>query len=120
MVEEIFADIPEIRFAYLFGSAAEGTESPLSDVDVAVYLEDEANIFQKHLQIHHTLAKRLKKDVDLVVLNNVRNFNLLDAILRHGVVVVDRDPDFRFAFEVEAQHRILGYRAFKKAVHGQN
>ncbi|RME50867.1 MAG: nucleotidyltransferase domain-containing protein [Caldilineae bacterium] len=119
-MEELFADMPEIRFAYLFGSAAEGTETPLSDVDVAVYLEKEANTFEKHLQIHHTLAKRLKKDVDLVVLNNVRNFNLLDAILRHGIVVVDRDPDLRFSFEVEAQHRILGYRAFKRAVHGQD
>jgi len=63
-VKEFFADIQEIKFAYLFGSTVEGKETALSDVDVAVYLEEDANTVEKQLQIHHTLAKRLKKDVD--------------------------------------------------------
>ncbi len=104
----------EVKFAYLFGSQATGDTAALSDVDIAVYLDDEANNLDKHLEIHHILSKRLKKDVDLIVLNNLRNFNLLESILKEGRVIVDRDADFRKIFEVEKQHQILGYKAFKK------
>ncbi len=104
----------DVKFAYLFGSQATDNVSPLSDVDIAVYLDDTANNLDKHLAIHHALSKRLKKDVDLVVLNNVKNFNLLESILSAGRVIVDRDVDFRKAFEVEKQHQILDYKAFKR------
>ncbi|HHJ07268.1 MAG TPA: nucleotidyltransferase domain-containing protein [Anaerolineae bacterium] len=32
-----------VKFAYLFGSQAAGKAAPLSDVDIAVYLDDKAN-----------------------------------------------------------------------------
>ena len=45
---------PAVLFAYLFGSASHGRLSPLSDVDIAVYLDiDPAlvlNALQHHLQ----------------------------------------------------------------------
>jgi len=37
-----FSDRREVRFAYLFGSLAKGTQNTLSDVDIAVFLNDEA------------------------------------------------------------------------------
>jgi len=104
----------EVKFAYLFGSQATGDTTALSDVDIAVYLDDEVNDLDKHLEIHHTLSKQLKKNVDLIVLNNLKNFNLLENILTEGRVIVDRDTDFRKIFEVEKQHQILGYKAFKR------
>jgi predicted nucleotidyltransferase len=33
---------PKVLFSYLFGSLAKGKPSPLSDVDIAVYLKSEA------------------------------------------------------------------------------
>lgn len=34
------AFVPQVRFAYLFGSRAQGRERPDSDIDVAVVLDD--------------------------------------------------------------------------------
>lgn len=33
---------PEVRFAYLFESWARGRVKPLSDIDVAIYLDEES------------------------------------------------------------------------------
>ncbi len=34
-----FEKFPAVKFAYLFGSVAEGEAGPLSDIDIAVYLD---------------------------------------------------------------------------------
>ncbi|MBA1437604.1 MAG: nucleotidyltransferase domain-containing protein [Epsilonproteobacteria bacterium] len=59
----------EVVFAYLFGSYARGD-----------YIK-EFNDFDTKLKIHHKLEVALKKEVDLVVLNSAKNFNLLENIL---------------------------------------
>jgi predicted nucleotidyltransferase len=115
MLDNLDAELGKnVKFAYLFGSQATGNVTSLSDVDIAVYLDDAANNLDKHLEIHHALSKRLQRDVDLVVLNNVKNFNLLESIFSNGRVIADRDADFRKAFEVQKQHQILDYKAFKR------
>lgn len=42
-LDEAFARRPAVVFAYLFGGAASGRLTPLSDVDVAVYLDETAD-----------------------------------------------------------------------------
>ena len=106
----------DIKFAYLFGSWATNTATALSDVDLAIYIEDAVNTFDKQLEMHHQLSKQLKTDIDLVVLNTVKNYNLLNAIFKQGIVLVDNDEDFRLMFEVRKQHEILGFRVFKKYI----
>ncbi len=57
-------------FAYLFGGLARGRVSPLSDVDIAIYLADGADIAQEKLETLGKLNELLKTDeVDLVILN---------------------------------------------------
>jgi len=59
----------DVLFAYLFGSLSKGRPSPLSDVDVAVFLR-EGDLSEKRLEILGHLMKILKTDeVDLVILN---------------------------------------------------
>ena len=59
----------DVQFAYLFGSYAKGKITPLSDVDIAVYLSG-SNFSQKRLEILGGLIEVLKTDeIDLVILN---------------------------------------------------
>ena len=39
---------PDIIFAYLFGSYGKGRIHPLSDVDIAVYLKENIDFFEKN------------------------------------------------------------------------
>ncbi len=48
----LFEKDPDIIFAYLFGGLARtGVPQPLSDVDIAIYLSDEANVIDEKMDI---------------------------------------------------------------------
>lgn len=75
-LQSYFASLPEILFAYLFGSQAAGTETAASDVDIAVFfatpeLAGNGDFF---LQMLADLSELLRRDVDLVVLNTAPPF----------------------------------------------
>lgn len=112
-LEGVLASEPDVRFAYLFGSAAEGGMGPRSDVDVAVMFDGNPPL-SRELSLHHRIAKTLKRDVDLVTLNRSRSLPLLDRIVLRGVVVCDRDPGGRFDFELSTHHRYLDFRSMKE------
>ena len=104
-----------IKFAYLFGSYAKGEQIESSDVDIAVYLKKDS--FDAKLGIHHALQRALKKEVDLVVLNRVRNYDLLSDILEEGVLLKDSKDDSRVMFELQKEHEIKDYDVFRKMNH---
>lgn len=112
-LEGVLASEPDVRFAYLFGSAAEGGMGPRSDVDVAVMFDGDPPL-SRELSLHHRIAKTLKRDVDLVTLNRSRSMPLLDRIVRRGIVIRDRDPEGRFDFELSTHHRYLDFRSMKE------
>ena len=86
-LEGVLATEPDVRFAYLFGSAAEGGMGPMSDIDVAVMFDGDPP--------------------------RSRSLPLLDRIVRRGIVIRDRDPEGRFDFELSTHHRYLDYRSMK-------
>ena len=101
-----------IVFAYLFGSYAKNNYTNKSDVDIALYLKDIS--LDSQLQIIYELSKLLKRDVDLVVLNSVKNIYLLEEILKNGVIIKDNSK--RVDFELRKEHEILDYKAFKRYI----
>jgi len=102
----------KVKFAYLFGSYADSTYTDKSDVDIAVYLSDTS--LDARLEVAHALEVSLQKKVDLVVLNDVKNMFLLEAILKEGIVV--KDADDRIYFEVERHHAIIDFKHFKRYI----
>ena len=88
-----------ILFDYLFGSLGRGKLSPLSDVDIAVYLSDSANPGEKKLEILERLIDLLKTDeIDVVILNNAP-LTLKMSLLQSRKVVVDKVPFLRHQYE---------------------
>lgn len=115
-IEQLFSNIRGIRFSYLFGSVLQGRMGPLSDIDIAVNLDNSAHNFDTHLMIHHQLEKTLKRKIDLVILNDTKNLYLIESILKHGIVITDHTEDFRLYYETMMHHRILDYKHFKRMI----
>ncbi len=110
----------QVRFAYLFGSAARGNQTVLSDIDIAVYITKETtDAFDAKLSLHADLCRALKRnDVDVLVLNTATNLILLDEVVRTGLVLYDADPEARVEFELGILHQALDFKHHRTAVMG--
>lgn len=104
---------PHVVFAYLFGSAATGRLRPLSDVDVAIYLDDRVDPVEARQEVVGVLTRHLGTDeVDLVVLNRAPTA-LVGRILASRRVILDRDPFRRHRFESLALRTFLDFRVLE-------
>lgn len=104
---------PGVVFAYLFGTAATGRLSPLSDIDVAVYLDDRIDPLEGRLQAIGAVTEHLRTDeVDVVVLNSAPA-SLKGRILGARQIVCDRDPFRRHRFESQALREFFDFRLFE-------
>ena len=102
-LKDVFAEYPYIAAAWLFGSQAKGKAGPMSDIDIALLLKDDA---PKGLELIHEedyLAYRIQKalgvkaDVDLADLNN-KKLVFQHNVLRTGKLVYEGDKDVRVRF----------------------
>ena len=98
-------DRPPVVAALLFGSQATGQAGPLSDVDVAVWLDPMLAPAERHpfqLELMNATARALASDeVQVVVLNDATPL-LRHRALRDGVRLVDRDRLARVRLETRA------------------
>ena len=106
-VAACLAGRPDIVAAYLFGSLARGEASSGSDVDIAVILaggapRDVAGV-ERIEELREQIETRLRRDVDLVVMNGAAP-DLLHRILRDGELVCESDHRRRLEFEVQARN----------------
>ena len=89
----------DVLFAYLFGGLARGKPSPLSDVDIAIYLSEDAGALEKKMEILGKLIELLATDeIDLVILNSAP-LTLRMKILETKKVIVDNAPFLRHHYE---------------------
>lgn len=104
-LSELFASQKEVVAAYLFGSQATGKAGPLSDVDLAVWLDPDLARGKRSdcgLRMMSAAASCLGADeVQVVVLNDVPPL-LAHRVLRDGNRLVDNDPRRRIGLETRA------------------
>lgn len=119
LIRHKYAD--DIVFAYLFGSAARGEITLLSDIDIAVYFSSRSkgSYSDMKLTFYGDLCRTLKRnDIDLIILNSLRNIILLDEITKTGVLLFDRDPDLRQEFECKILHQAIEFKIQRLAIMG--
>jgi uncharacterized protein len=94
-----------IACVYLFGSQARGDARAASDVDVAVLFRESPSATLEGLRfdLAGALEARLRRPVDLVVLNHA-SADLVHRVLRDGLIIVERDRSARIRFEVRARN----------------
>ncbi|MBI5328823.1 MAG: nucleotidyltransferase domain-containing protein [Deltaproteobacteria bacterium] len=110
-----------VVFAYLFGSAAKGETTPLSDIDIAVFINPKFKdtFFDIRLSLYSEICRALKtNNVDMVLLNTAGNLMLLGDIIRNGIVIYDSDQDAREEYEVNILHTSIDFKTQRFAVMG--
>jgi predicted nucleotidyltransferase len=88
--------------AYLFGSVARGTAGPRSDVDVAVLYAESPPPGLGRFRLEGDLEEILHRPVQVITLNDAPA-DLAHRVLRDGILLVERDPARRVAFEVQSR-----------------
>ena len=109
-----------IVFAYLFGSAATGTLTTRSDIDIAIQVAPGADVHDVRLSVTRAAARQLGTDAVEVIVLNTAPISLAGRILGSRLVLLDRDPFARHRYEsVQGrlfqdfrirEHRILAER----------
>lgn len=109
-LRSLFASSPDVVFAYLFGSLARGKGGPLSDVDIAVFLDPlPDDSLNRQLLLADQVARALGvSEVDLVVLNTAP-LPLAYRVLRDGVLLFCRDRDRQVAYQARVVSMYLDF-----------
>ncbi|APM39265.1 type VII toxin-antitoxin system MntA family adenylyltransferase antitoxin [Clostridium kluyveri] len=83
----------KIKFAYIFGSQANGRALKNSDIDIAIYFEEKSSLIEE-AYIRGDIIEEgkafFKKDVDIVSLDNAPLL-LKYEIIYNGIVIKDHD-----------------------------
>jgi transcriptional regulator with XRE-family HTH domain len=111
----------EIAAAYLYGSFAKGLAGRLSDVDVAVLLDESVSLkdspFGYKADLLTDLMQALRTNsIDLLIANNAPPF-LRFQIARYGRLIFSRSEVLRIEFQVKA---IADYNDIKPLLDIQN
>ncbi len=91
IINHTLDDFPEVRFCTLFGSAAQERLTAQSDVDIAVAAQRKLTPEDK-VQLSQTLCSALKREVDLVDLQDVSGL-ILEQALCKAVIVKNDDHE---------------------------
>lgn len=107
--DKIFHDAlftePYIQFAYIFGSRAKGNVHPLSDYDIAVFIDMEtAPSFPYGISGHISglfAGKIQTQKIQVVILNEANPFLAFEAVDK-GHLIFKRDPRIHHDFVFRA------------------
>jgi predicted nucleotidyltransferase len=110
------APVPTLVFAYLFGGAGTARLKRLSDVDLAVYVDEAGDAIESGLSALHAATSHLGTDeVDLVILNTAPTA-LVGRVLQTRRVILDRDPYARHRFESLALRMFCDFRLLEHQI----
>lgn len=107
---------------YLFGSYAEGKQTSVSDIDLAVLLDrdfPQSGYFAKKLELLSLITSLLKTDeVDLVILNQAPPV-LSYRILSKGRLLFEKETGKgqRVSFQVRTYDRYFDFKPIEKVLH---
>ena len=100
---------PAVVFAYLFGSLAKGKPTPLSDVDIAIFVNGVVDFAETKLEILGRLMDILQTDeIDLVLLNTT-NLPLIHNVMKNHRLIADKKPFERHIFESLAMRKYFDF-----------
>ena len=106
--------VPGVLFAYLFGSQSTGRAGPLSDVDIAVYLDDSVDALETRLALIDLVSRHVGSDrVDVVVLNSAP-IALAGRVVESRRVILDRDPFARHRYESSIIRQFADFRLVER------
>ncbi|MDQ1331419.1 MAG: uncharacterized protein QG578_1687 [Thermodesulfobacteriota bacterium] len=114
-VIEVLSTDQRVLFAYLFGGLAAGRVRPLSDVDIAVYLNDTLELADYKLKLFDKVTEVLgTAELDLVVLNTAP-ISIAGRILQNKQLLIDKEPFRRHIYESLTLREFFDFRITEEA-----
>jgi hypothetical protein len=116
-----FAQRKEILLAYLFGSLAQNRANRLSDIDIAL-LVDEKNYERLNTEqpygykatvIADLMGLLQTNEIDLTLLHEAPPL-LTNEVISEGSLLFCRDEDVRINFEVTAKHKYIDTKPLRR------
>ena len=104
-----------VAFAYLFGSLAGSTATSDSDADIAVFLPERMSKeerFELRLRLMSELGHALKRNVDVVILNDVISLFFKYVILKEGMVIYEASEASRLDFAARTLYLYFDFLPF--------
>jgi uncharacterized protein len=113
-IAKYFADKPEIAAVYLFGSYAQGTTRPLSDVDIAILLSEKEGKAgnRKRFDYMADLGRILGKDIHPVIMNSAGE-ELLRKIFTNGRCIQVNDEKALSEFRTVSFSKIAEFGYYR-------
>jgi len=103
----------DIYFVYIFGSFAMGNS--FKDIDIGIFIsEEELNSpLQLELEIEKELEDAINIPVDVRIINNAP-LSFIYNILKHKIVIVDRNKTLRADFEGLVYKKYFDFQHLRK------
>ena len=120
-IAPLFRAYPFIAAAYQFGSTVRDVEGPLSDLDIAIVVDDERapsaiDLLRIELLLAYELQKQLTvSEVDLITLNRQR-LPLQYTVLRTGRLIYEADLKYRIRFAQKVVQDYLDFQPTLKLI----
>ena len=114
IIAKVFENRTDVEFAYLFGSVAMGTERMESDMDIAVYLNDqlfEEQMGQYRLELIDLLEETTGRKIDLVILNTA-SLKLVHQVLMYGKIIYVENEEKEKAFAWKKRKEYLDFKYY--------
>jgi predicted nucleotidyltransferase len=115
ITKEILDNYPEVVAAYLYGSYAAGTMTPLSDVDIALLLNsDSIPQTRKKLEIELTIESELIRklpgmNIEARIINK-SPLLIQGKIITEGILIYHKDIEKVVQFEEKIITRYLDFK----------
>ena len=98
-LQQALQEDDNVVFAYLFGGLAKGAVSPLSDVDIAIYVNRVEDMVEYKMKLFVMLSEILNtSELDIVILNTAPE-SIAGRILLKKRLLVDKNPHKRHIYE---------------------
>lgn len=115
-IEKILEEYP-IEFAYLYGSAAKGTERSFSDLDLGLIVEDSLNP-EKYLELEIEISTKIDKVLPRVE-SDVRIFNFAPLnyriqLVQEGKLIYSKNETRRVDFETQVRSEYFDFYPKRK------
>ena len=113
-IKSYFKNKEEVIAVYLFGSYAEGRESPLSDVDIGILItkNDRSFLRKKRNRYMIELAKILRKDIHPVILNSASE-ELMRQIFLKGKCILINDSKNLSRYKMVTLSKIAEFAQYR-------
>lgn len=120
-LDSYFGNEDLVIAAYLFGSFARGRQRPMSDLDIAVLLDERKGRIDRKIlldRLHQNLGRLLRLDIHMLILNDTSYTARIEALFRGRCLHV-KDEEASAHFKMLTLSLYADFAPVRDGLHGR-